>query len=256
MKQAELFDLTYAMGEEMLKNGGEVDRTEDMIARLAESFQLEDFDAFVLVNGIFMTARVNNQIYQAKVKDIPVSPISLNRLDALNTLSRKIVAQEITPEAATEELKKIHLLQEQNVIEKFLAFGFGSGAFGYIFGGSFLDAVASFFVGLILALFMIFLVPHFQIKKIFIHTIGAMLVTLCALVLKKIFPVLNLNQVIIGGVISLLPGVPFVNAVRYLFSDDYDSGMVRLLDAGFISLCIAIGVGVVLSLASFLKGGL
>lgn len=58
----------------------------------------------------------------------------------------------------------------------------------------------------------------------------------------------NLDCMIIGGVIPLIPGIPFTNGIRDIANGDYISGSVRLLDALLSFLGIAIGVGAALAL--------
>ena len=62
-----------------------------------------------------------------------------------------------------------------------------------------------------------------------------------------------MNAMIAG---SIMPGIPFVNGIRDIGNGDYLSGMVRLLDAIFVFICIAVGVGVILALYSRIQGGL
>ena len=55
----------------------------------------------------------------------------------------------------------------------------------------------------------------------------------------------KLDKIIIGGLIILVPGVPFTSSIRDFFNGDYLSGTIRLIDALLVSLCMAIGVGAV-----------
>ena len=59
---------------------------------------------------------------------------------------------------------------------------------------------------------------------------------------------------IIGGIILMVPGVAFTNAIRDMVDSDYISGSVRMLDAIISFFCIAIGVGVVLALYGNIAG--
>lgn len=53
----------------------------------------------------------------------------------------------------------------------------------------------------------------------------------------------DVNTVIIGGIMPLLPGVSFVMSVRELFSGNYIAGSIRLLDTFLITGGIAMGAG-------------
>ena len=66
----------------------------------------------------------------------------------------------------------------------------------------------------------------------------------------------NMMSMIAGAIIPLVPGVAFVNGIRDIGDGDYISGAVRLLDATLVFICIATGVGVVLSFHSYFMGGI
>lgn len=133
MNDFERFDLVYDVGETMLENGAEIKRVELTIRHLADSLDLTNFDSFVMINGIFMTARCQNDIVQAKVKDVPISPISLGRIDAINTLSREIAAKVITPEEFKHRFEAVKQKSYATLRAKIFAYAFGSASFCFIF---------------------------------------------------------------------------------------------------------------------------
>ena len=65
----------------------------------------------------------------------------------------------------------------------------------------------------------------------------------------------QLDYMIIGSIMPLIPGVPFTNAIRDIADGDYISGSVRMLDALLVFFCIAIGVGMAYSLMMGALGG-
>jgi uncharacterized membrane protein YjjP (DUF1212 family) len=52
----------------------------------------------------------------------------------------------------------------------------------------------------------------------------------------------------------LVPGVALTTGVRDLFHGDYLSGAIHMLDAFITGLCIAVGVGTLVSLIAMMKG--
>lgn len=64
----------------------------------------------------------------------------------------------------------------------------------------------------------------------------------------------NLNFMMIGTIMPLVPGVAFTNSIRDVADGDYISGSVRMLDALLVFFCIAIGVGIGFSLISLVPG--
>ena len=65
----------------------------------------------------------------------------------------------------------------------------------------------------------------------------------------------QLDYMIIGSIMPLIPGVPFTNAIRDIADGDYISGSVRMLDALLVFFCIAIGVGMAYSMMMGALGG-
>jgi uncharacterized membrane protein YjjB (DUF3815 family) len=66
---------------------------------------------------------------------------------------------------------------------------------------------------------------------------------------------ISLANVIIGAIMPLIPGVPFVNGVRDLANSDYIAGFTRLTDAMLGFFCIAVGVSLSFILDGSLHGG-
>ena len=57
-----------------------------------------------------------------------------------------------------------------------------------------------------------------------------------------------MDRIIIGAIMSLVPGVAITNAIRDSFSGDFISGLSRGAEALIIALAIAFGVGIVLKI--------
>lgn len=134
-----------------------------------------------------------------------------------------------------------------------LASGVGSAAFCIFFGGTFGDSLAAFAAGICLYLYVLWLsVPH--LSKIVGNIGGGALVTVVCCLLYLMGVGENLNFMMIGTIMPLVPGVAFTNSIRDVADGDYISGSVRMLDALLVFFCIAIGVGIGFSLISLVPG--
>ena len=85
------FDLVTRMGRDMLTNGSEIFRTKQAMHIAARRMGLEEFEVYLLTNGIFATMSLEGKLYSSRVFQVPLSPIMLNRVDELNALSRRIL---------------------------------------------------------------------------------------------------------------------------------------------------------------------
>ena len=55
-----VMELALEAGRILLANGAEIFRVEETIAHICNRFGIEEMDAFVLSNGIFLTFKINS----------------------------------------------------------------------------------------------------------------------------------------------------------------------------------------------------
>lgn len=250
----EVMELALQAGHILLENGAEIFRVEETMDRICRHYGVQSESAFVLSNGIFMTAGSEEERYFAKVQHIPVSGTHLNKVAAVNQLSREIVEGKYTVQQAREALEQIKLMPGKRKGMQILASGVGSGAFCCLFGGNGGDSVCAFLAGLMLFVFVLYVSTPYLSKIVGNIGGGALVTVLCSLMYLAGWGQ-NLNYMIIGSIMPLVPGVAFTNAIRDVADGDYISGSVRMLDALLVFFCIAIGVGMGISLLGWLTGG-
>lgn len=249
----EVLDLALMAGHILLENGAEIYRVEETIDRICGYYGVNSENAFVLSNGIFLTAGSARESFFAKVQHIPVSGTHLNKVAAVNQLSREIVEGKHTIQDAYRILEEIRTMPGKKRWMQTLASGVGSAAFCIFFGGTFGDSLAAFAAGICLYLYVLWLsVPH--LSKIVGNIGGGALVTVVCCLLYLMGVGENLNFMMIGTIMPLVPGVAFMNSIRDVADGDYISGSVRMLDALLVFFCIAIGVGIGFSLISLVPG--
>ena len=241
-----VLDCAMQAGSILLKNGAEIFRVEETVARICTHYGVESEKAFVLSNGIFLTAGSGNEPFYAKVQHIPVSGARLDRVAAVNQLSREIEEKDLPPQEIRRRLTEIEEMPEKPVLVKLLASAVGSGCFCCMFGGSLTDCAGAFLTGFLLYIYVLKLfTPH--LSKIIGNIGGGALVTVLCMLLCRVGLGESMNYMIIGSIMPLIPGIPFTNGVRDIADGDYIAGSVRLLDAILVFVCIAAGVGLVIT---------
>lgn len=240
-------------GHLLLENGAEIFRVEETMERICRHYGVEDCDFFVLSNGIFTTGgRYDRQF--ARVRHIPVKGTQLDRVVAVNQLSREIELNRYTIAQVRGELERIRRMPGKKPWLQVLSSGVGAAAFCFLFGGTLLDSAAAFIAGVLLYIFVLWVSgPH--MSRIIGNILGGALATVVCILCRRLGLGDDLNHMIIGSIIPLVPGVPFTNGIRDLADGDYISGSVRLLDAILVFLCVAIGVGVTITVYHRLGGG-
>ena len=208
-------ELSFRMGETLLENGAEISRVQETMERVVQSYRVDSFNVYVLTNAIFVTGTENGVEHAAKLKHVPSTSTHLGRICAVNQLSREIAQGKHTVEEAAARLDSIEVLPYSPLPLAVLSCAVGSAAFSYLFGGSAFDAFVAFFCGL-----------------------GN-----------------NMDKIIIGSIIRLVPGVALTTSIRDFFHGDYLSGAIRMLDAVLVGGCIAVGVGFVVKALSMVTGG-
>lgn len=254
-QQQKIMELAMQAGQLLLSNGAEIYRVEETIRRICKAYGVTAENTFILSNGIFMTGESSPQKSFARVQYIPVSGTHMNKLAAVNALSRQIELGKVTISEALEELERIQNMKGHSLRSRIIAAGIGSAAFCCLFGGSLLENAAAGTSGLIVYSFFVCLaVPHFS--KITRNMLGGFLATTICILLHLLGFGDRLGTMIIGSIMPLIPGVAFTNAIREIANEDYISGSVRMLDAILIFFCVASGVGISLSFWGHFIGGI
>jgi len=243
-QEREIMEAAMEAGHILLENGAEIFRVEETINRICRHYGIESSNAFVLSNGIFITAGSVMEESFAKVQHIPVSGSHLDRVAAVNQLSREVEEGRYTIEEVRGRLEEIRKMPGKTKKMQILGSGVGSGAFCYLYGGSLYDCGAAFLAGLILYVFVLYVSgPH--LKKMMSGIAGGAVATAVCMALWELGIGQNLDLMIIGSIIPLVPGVAFTNAIRDIADENYIAGTVRMTDALLVFFCIAMGVGMV-----------
>ena len=259
---ADVLEVASIAGHILLENGAEISRVEDIMGRIASYYGVDSGNFFVLSNGIFTTGSAGKvekaggqASTYANVEFIPIRPIQLQKVVEVNQLSYDISAGKCTLEEARTRLEKIRCTPAKPMWEQTLGAAFGAAGFCAVFGGGWLDCGAAFVVGCLLNVF-IFLLSGRYMSRIVGGICNALVATLLCVACYRVGFGNSLANIIIGAIMPLIPGVPFVNGVRDLANADYLAGLTRLTDALLGFFCIAIGVSAGFMADGALSGGL
>lgn len=243
----DVLDLAMNMGRVLLKNGAEIFRVEETIEHVCRRFEITNMDTFVMSNGIFITARDEDEEIYAKVKHIPLSSFHLGIVTEVNDMSREISAGRLGVAMAREKLAEIEAMPPKSGRHRVLAAGVGSGCFCYLLQANILESMIAVIIGCLLYVFVIFAEKN-RLSKVIVNILGGVFITLMAILAVEVpwlFQV-RIDKLIIGSILPLVPGMAFVNSIRDIANSDFISGIVRILDALLVFVYIAIGVGFVL----------
>ena len=133
----EVMELAMQAGELLLENGAEIFRVEETMDRICRHYGVESASQFILMNYILATAGEGHGHVFAKVRHIPVNGSHLDKVAAVNQLSREIAEGKYTVSEAYQALETIRRMPDKRKSVLILASGVASGAFFFLIAGIF-----------------------------------------------------------------------------------------------------------------------
>lgn len=248
--------LTFAVhvGEIMLKSGAETYRVEDTIIRILASHNFKKVDTFVTPTGITTTIRGDSFPLCTTVCRVKNRSTRLDKIENINQLSRDYVMGNLTLDEAILLLDQIDQSPPYSPKTIIIITGICAAFFSVMFDGGFIEFGLTFATGIIAALLQ-FHLRRKEIVNYFVLFLISMFIGFVAVACSSLFKgTINVESIVIGGIMPLVPGVAFTNAVRDTIGDELLSGMSRGVEALFIAIAIAAGVGVSMSIGLYLGG--
>ena len=248
--QERALKLATEAGHILLENGAEINRVEETMQHFCSAYGIEGESFYVLSNGIISTGN-----HFARAEFIPIRGTQLSHVVEVNRLSREVDCATPMPlDELEERLQAIRRSPSKPWWEIVAGIALGVSSFCILFGGSFVDAGATFAAGLLLGLFMTF--AGSRMSRLFSNLLGGLVGGLLCILAVRLGLGSHLPNMIIGTIIALVPGVSFTNGIRDLANEHYLAGITRLLDAFLAFLCIAIGVALAFMADGAFVGGI
>ncbi|MCL1950400.1 MAG: threonine/serine exporter family protein [Turicibacter sp.] len=247
MKFHDLLDVMGHLGKLMLENGAETYRVEDSIERVAKAYGVARVDVYAATTAIMITITTPDNRSLSRIKRIHKRSVNLDKVERLNRLCRETVSLTLDIDVVKETLKAINLRPDYSFIVDMLGYALTTSSFTLFFGGGLVDAAVSLFIGCVLK------IVDTRLSKLggnpfFITILDSASVSVLALLFLSIGAAHDLDAVIIGTIMPLVPGVALTNAVRDLMAGDLVAGQAKMTEAVLTATCIALGIGIPLSL--------
>lgn len=250
----EILHVATFAGKIMLESGGETYRAEEIIWRICKIYGVEEAESFVTTTGIMVSICSNGETYSL-IRRVSTRTIDLDKVDKVNDLSRNIINRGLTVSQLKEQLQIINNGERYNDKTAIIISAIGAFCFVFLFGGKLREAVAAFFIGLVIKSLSIKF-STLEINQFFINSICAGIAAIMAILFLKIGFINDMDKTIIGSIMLLVPGLAITNAIRDTISGDLLAGSTRAVEAFLVAISIAIGTGAVLSFWISTFGGL
>lgn len=239
------------IGEQMLLSGAEVHRVEESIKRMCLALGAKRTDVFIITSSMVVTVYGDNGEYFTQTRRVISSGTDYEKLHKLNTLCRKISSGTVAPDDIESEFKAALNAKTYPFWLECISYSVIAGAFTLFFGGTVAQTAVSLFAGAVVR-FVILLCEKTVPSKMFSKFLSCAVATMIAFIAVKLGLIHNVDKVVIGNIMSLIPGIGLTNALRDLFTGDSIAGILRSVEAVLAALAIAAGYFLVAVLGGFL----
>ena len=243
---SEVIEVCLLAGKIMLQSGGETYRVEDTMMRIAAAFGIENTHSYVTPTGIIFSAESSGPT-RTKLIRISERSTDLKKVAMVNSISRSISGGEVTLKEAWEQLKEIDSLVVTFPLKiQVAAASLASGCFMIMFKGGWNDFIPAMIAGG--AGFYSFVQFHrFVPIKFFSEFLASFIIGLLSFLFVWMGVGQQLDKIIIGSVMTLVPGLLVTNAIRDLMAGHLVSGLSKGAEAFLTAFAIGTGIAVVLS---------
>lgn len=241
-------------GRIIMENGGETYRVEETVTRMGKAFGMKNVESFAVPSGVFVSCEREDGTHETAVLRVHRRGTNLSRVDAVNQISRRAEAGEITPEEALLALKKIEGSLSFKPWQLGVAAVLSSGGFAVMFGGGapdFLVGVVT--AGLVQALSC--LLERYRLGGMVSTLAGSFFATLLPLLFYHWTRLGMVDACVAGALMPLLPGLAMTNAVQDTMRGDIVSGVAHGMNAILTATLIAGGALMASSLYHVVMGG-
>ena len=240
MDYHKLLQAILDIAEEMLVCGAEVERVEDSIERMCYAYGCDRVNAFIITSNIQVTFEDPRGNIITQIRRLKRNDTNFDRLDYLNDLSRYICANKPDLETLVQKYEVVMNRKQLPIWLQYFGAVLVASGFAVFFGGNFADAIASGVLGIVITLITRILakIEENQMAKLFISSVIA---GFLAIVLVAVGIGSNVDKIMIGGIMLLIPGIAMTNSVRDLLIGDVVTGMIRFVNSLLMAAAIACG---------------
>jgi uncharacterized membrane protein YjjP (DUF1212 family) len=241
----QLLELGLFTGSLLLGGGAEIYRVENTIYHILSACGAARVDCIATPTAIHLSAYAYGRI-GTRVCRIEKRSTNLGRVAAVNTLSRSLTGKDNDPFAVLQRLQAVETATEKNMLSVgHWAAALGGTAFAALFGARGMELPATATVACLVFRSSNYLRRN-AIPGLLADFLSGFLAGLLALTITLFAPSMPYDRVILGAIMSLVPGVLLTSGVRDVLAGDLLSGIVRTNEALFTAAALAAGVAAIL----------
>ena len=249
-----LLTLVTELGFGLSGSGAEIYRVEESIQRLLFAYGIYDSNPFVIPNCIIVSFVTPDGLSKNRVRRVPYHGTDVDLIERYNDLCRRLCQETPPMEEALERLEEIRRTRRvYSAPVQLAAYVVASAAFVLFFGGGLRDAVCGGACGLAVGI-SLRAMSLLRANLFFQSMIGAAISALLAMGQTVIGLGQHSDLIIIGALMTLVPGIVFTNANRDIMAGDMVAGISKIAEALLVGIAVALGTGSALLLFRYLGG--
>ncbi|WP_273852829.1 threonine/serine exporter family protein [Guptibacillus spartinae] len=242
----DIIQVCLLAGKVMLQNGGETYRVEDTMTRIADAYGAAQSNSYVTPTGIIFSIE-GPEPSKTQLIRISDRTTDLDKVTKVNSISRRISSGDLSIQDAYNELDRLDKMTERYTFPKqLIAAAVASGCFLIMFEGQWNDFVPAVIAGGG-GFFSVTLFNRLVPIKFFSEFLASFIIGLFAVLFVTLGFGEQLDKIIIGSVMPLVPGLLITNAVRDLMAGHLISGLSKGAEAFLTAFAIGAGIALVVS---------
>ena len=240
----EVLDICLTAGRLMIEGGSEMYRVEDTMLRIARNADINDPRVFATPTCVFMSLDGGKLSQMKQIRD---RNINLELVDRVNELSREFATKKIDLSELKNRIIEVANAPSFPMWMQIIGAAVLSATLMVLFMDDYdwVDFPGAALVGAI-GFWAYYEVKKYTKVRFLSELIAAMIMGVLALGLNYLYPKMIIDNILIGALMTLVPGLAMTNALRDLFMGDLLSGIVRMCEAILSALALGGGVGLVL----------
>ncbi|KRN33557.1 threonine/serine exporter family protein [Weissella halotolerans] len=232
----------------LMENGSEMTRISDTVKYIADTYKPDLIDSYITSSLIIISIKddeVAGDLPVALIENTSVKSINLNKVEAVNTLSRAYSNHEMNIRELNKALKRVRQANMTSAWQADIGGLVLSLSLTYFLTH---DVLAACLAGGLGFLCMYWVdIFHQWLKRPFLgELLVSALITSVVQAIMLVMPLPLDNEIIIGALFPMLPGVQLTTALNDILDGNLISGPQRLLSA--LLLTFTMGLGSIMAL--------
>lgn len=246
MDTGRVLKVALLAGEILMQSGSEVYRAEDTARIISKSFGV-DAECFFMPTGIFISGFGEDNKPISLMKRVTHRTVDLHKIEMVNTFSRRINEENLSIEDAEKELLRILEGPYFKFPVMLIAAAITAPVYTLLFKGTVTDALIAAPISAVIFLINsgISKVGFFQFFSLFVSGIIAGALTIFA---KEMYPPINIDKVIAGAIMILVPGIAITSAIKDALKGDLVSSISRIGESLLTVVAVGVGVGLMITI--------